>query len=395
MKYIGIILIGFIFGMNSCVPPDSEGYELRVRLQMPPETENVSPGGATVKLVNTNNGTTYTAQADAEGYALFHADYGIYRVTSQFNAYVGDLEYLFNGGIENIRLTPENSNAAGGITIALAGSRRSRIVIKEIYYAGCYDPNGKQYTKDTYISLYNNSDTAVSLDNLCIGTVALAVASKVSPWLTNVPDSLPIAYIGWRFPGQGNDHILGAGETVTIAVNAVNHTGAEYNHPNSVDLSKAGWAFYHPSLQGTDIATGVAPLYMFKKLLSMLFYPISFLGPGMILYRIPDISAEEYAANPAHIRKEPPKYTGVDYLMIHTSWVVDCVDCVEDATKQGFKRIPASLDAEATYLPSGKYSGRALRRKIAGNSNGRVVYQDTNNSFNDFEEVIPEMKPGS
>lgn len=395
MKYIGIILISLFLSVISCVPPDSKGYALQVRLQMPPETKDISLGGATVKLVNTNNGTVYTAQADAGGHVLFHADYGIYRITTQFNAYVGDMEYLFNGGAENIRLTPEDSNATEGITIALAGSQRSRIIIKEIYYAGCYDPNGKQYTKDTYISLYNNSDTTVSLDNLCIGMVAPVLANKVSPWLTNACDSLPIAYVGWQFPGQGNDYLLGAGATVTIAVNAVNHTGAEYNHPNSVDLSKAGWAFYHPSLQGTDIATGVAPLYMFKKLLSMLFYPMSFLGPGMVLYRIPDISAEEYAANPDHIRKEPPKYTGMDYLMIPTSWVVDCVDCVEDATKQGFKRIPTSLDAEATYLPSGKYSGRSLRRKIAGNSNGRIIYQDTNNSFNDFEEATPEMKPGS
>lgn len=392
MKSIVIILTGLFLGVISCVPPDSEGYALQVNLQMPSEMEDVSPEGVTVKLVNTSNGTRYTAQADAKGCALFHVDYGIYRVTTQFNAYAGDLEYLFNGGMENIRLTPENSNTTGEITVTLASSRRSRIVIKEIYYAGCYDPNGKQYTKDAYISLYNNSDTTVYLDRLCVGMVAPIVANKVSSWLTYAPDSLPVAYVGWQFPGEGNDYPLRAGVTVTIAVNAVNHTGPDYNHPNSVDLSKAGWAFYHSSLPGTDITAGVTPLYMFKKIGPLTFYPFSIMGSGMILYRIPGISAEQYAANSAHIRKEPPKFTGLDYLMIHTSWVVDCADCVEDATKQGFKRVPAFLDAEPAYLPSGKYSGRALRRKTAGNDNGRVIYQDTNNSFNDFEETIPEMK---
>lgn len=394
MKYIDAILIGFLLCIFSCISTDSEGYSLHIRLLMPPETEKVSLKGATVKLVNINNGTAYTAQSDAEGCVQFHADYGIYRVTTQFNTYIGDQEYLFSGGMENIRLTPENSNVTEDITVSLAGSRRSRIVIKELYYAGCYDPNGKQYIRDAYVSLYNNSDSTVWLDNLCIGIVAPIVAAKISPWLTYTPDSLPVAYIGWQFPGQGNDHSLDAGETVTIAVNAVNHTSTEYNHPNSVDLSKAEWAFYHPSLTGTDIATGVTPLYMFKSMIaSLTFYPMSIMGTGMILYRVPDIPAEEYAANPAHLGKEPPKYTGMDFLMIHTSWVIDCVDCVEDATKQGFKRVPTFLDAESAYLPSGKYSGRALRRKVAGTNNGRIIYQDTNNSFNDFEETIPEMKP--
>lgn len=393
MKYISVIFISLLLSLTSCISTDNEGYSLHIRLLMPPETEELSLKGASVKLVNINNGTAYTAQADAEGCVQFHVDYGIYRVTTQFNTYIGDLEYLFSGGMENIRLTPENSNVTENITVSLVGSQRSRIVIKELYYAGCYDPNGKQYIKDAYISIYNNSDSTVFLDNLCIGMAAPVVANKVSPWLTYSPDSLPVAFIGWQFPGQGNDHSIDAGETVTVAVNAVNHTGSEYNHPNSVDLSKAGWAFYHSSLTGTDIATGVTPLYMFKKLGPLTFYPISIMGPGMILFRIPDISPEQYAANPAHIGKEPPKYTGLDFLMIHTSWVIDCVDCVEDATKQGFKRVPAFLDAESTYLPSGKYSGRALRRKVAGNNNGRIIYQDTNNSFNDFEETIPEMKP--
>lgn len=392
MKYISTILMGLFLAFASCTPPDSKGYELQVRLQMPPEAEEVLPEGATVKLVNTNNGTTYTAQADTKGYALFHADYGIYRVMSQFSAYVGDKEYLFNGGMENIRLTPENSNIAGEVTVALVSSQRSRIIIKEVYYTGCTDPNGKQYPKDAYISLYNNSDATVWLDSLCVGTLAPLVATKISPWLTHTPDSLPVPFLGWQFPGQGNDTPLYAGETITIAINAVNHTSAEYNHPNSVDLSKSEWAFYHTSLTGQDIATGVTPLYLFKRLGPLTSYPFSIMGSGFILYRIPGVSAEQYAANPNHIRKEPPKYVGLDYLMIHTSWVVDCVDCVEDASKQGFKRAPAFLDAEPTYLPSGKYSGRSLRRKISGKSDERIIYQDTNNSFNDFEETTPEMK---
>lgn len=387
------ILIQLLFlTLMGCTPPSGEGMQLQVQLLMPEEYSRQSSAGTTVKLINTANGMVYTAQADASGNASFQAEYGTYRISAQLTLSTEDIDYLFNGGQENIRLTPKGSNISGPLIIPLKSSKTSRIIIKEIYYSGCYDENGKQYGKDSYISLYNNSDATVWLDSLCIGIVAPIVASKISPWITNNSDSLPIAYIGWQFPGTGEDYPLPPGATTTIAINAVDHTGPAYNHPNSVDLSKIEWAFYHPLLTGTDIAVGVKPLNMFLRIGTLNSYVFGIAGPSVVIYRIHGISAEQYVTNPANLQKEPPQYKGMDYIMIPTSWAIDCVDCVENATKQGFKRVPSFLDAESTYLPSGKYSGRSLHRKIAGNKNGRIIYQDTNNSFQDFEERVPELK---
>lgn len=381
-----------LFLTASCTLPSGEGCDLQVHLHMPGEYSKLTTEGTAVKLINTGNGTIYTSYANASGVATFHAEYGIYRLSAQLKFSTGDIEYLFNGGQENIRLTPQGNPVTGPLSITLNSSKRSRIIIKEIYYSGCYDDNGKQYIRDSYVSLYNNSDTTVWLDSLCIGTVAPIVANQVSPWLTHNADSLPISYMGWQFPGNGNEHPLEPGETTTIAINAVDHSGKEYNHPNSVNLSKAAWAFYHPSLTQQDISNGVALLNLFKKIGTPRSYTFTIAGTSLVIYRTRDISATAYGNNPANIRKAPPQFTGVDYLVIPSAWVVDGIDCVEDATKQGFKRLPSFIDAEAAYLPSGKYSGRSLHRRIAETRNGRIIYQDTNNSFNDLEETIPTMK---
>lgn len=391
-SYLSIFILFLL--LAGCVPPEGAGRQLYIQLQMPDEYEQFSSENTEVKLINMDNGTTYIAKANDRGIASFQAEYGIYRVTAQLKHHTEDAEYLFNGGQENIYLTSSRNTFPDSLIIQLTSSKLSFIIIKEIYYSCCYDNTGKEYMKDNYISLYNNSDETVWLDSLCIGTVAPLVANTISPWLTYCPDSLAISFIGWQFPGSGNDYPLLPGETTTIAVNAVNHTGDQYNHPNSIDLSKANWAFYHPSLTQEDIdfSKGVVPLNMFKRIGSLKSYTFTISGSGFVLYRIPNISAEEYAANPKNIRREPPQYTKLEYLMIPTDWALDCVDCVENTTKQGFKRFPSWLDAEPTWQPSGKYSARSLHRKVSGTKNGRIIYQDTNNSANDFEERIPAMK---
>lgn len=75
------------------------------------------------------------------------------------------------------------------------------------------------------------------------------------------------------------------------------------------------------------------------------------------------------------------------FLMIPAEWVLDCVECVGSAAQLTNKHVPASLDASACYLPMGNFQGYALRRKEKPQEDGRLVYQDTNNSADDFEVV--------
>lgn len=389
MKQI-LALLWIVLTM-ACSSPHGEGYRLYVQLKVPGDIALQTASGTEVKLINTDNGTTYRALADTNGLASFDAEYGIYRLSAQLTWQEDAFSaYLLNAGLENVLLTSGQGAGQDTIDIQLTNSPLSQIIIKEVYYSGCYDE--KQYAKDGYLSIYNNSDRTVWLDSLCVGTIGPGNATKISPWLTYTPDKLAVIFMGWQFPGSGHDYPLEPGQETVIAINAVNHCGNGYNHPNSVDLSTVDWAFYDTSLTMQDITPGVKPLNLFLSTSPAKSYMFGLTGAGFILYHIKETTATEYAGNPDNLSSEPPAYSGMKYLMIPANWIIDCVDCVGDATKQGFKRVPSYLDAESTYLPSGTYSGRSLHRKILENRDGRIIYQDTNNSANDFEERVPTRK---
>lgn len=382
------ILLLWLVATVSCTSPHGEGHRFWVRLQMPENSILSSPEGAEVRLVNNDNGTIYTATADATGLIAMDVEYGIYHLTAQLVWNESNTQHLFNAGQENLRLTTTADINNDTLTLSLAYSPLSILIIKEIYYAGCRDDNGKAYIRDAYVSICNNSLKTVWLDSLCIGAVAPITASQPSNWLRYTDSIIPISLAAWQVPGSGHDHPLPPGKATVIAVNAVDHTGKEYNHPNSVDLSHADWGFYHTSLSNNDIAAGVTPLHLFWKTGNSKGYSFAINGPSIVLFRIPGMTADEYAAHPGNILQEPNSASSSKYLVFPRKWVLDCVDCVPDATKRGCKRVHSSLDSEPTFLPSGTYSARSLHRKQTGIIDGQIIYQDTNNSMNDFEEKI-------
>lgn len=383
-----IILFLWLVAIVACNAPHGEGRRFWVRLQIPENSVLPSPEGTEVRLINNDNGTIYTATADATGMVALDVEYGIYRLTAQLVRNESNTQHLFNAGQENLHLTTTAGISNDTLTILLTYSPLSILIIKEIYYAGCLDNNGKSYIRDAYVSIYNNSQKTVWLDSLCIGTVAPVNAVQPSNWLKYADSIIPISLAAWQIPGSGHDHPLLPGKETVIAVNAVNHTGKDYNHPNSVDLSHVDWGFYHTSLSNNDIAAGVTPLHLFWKTGISQGYAFAIKGPCIVLFRIPGRTADEYAGYPGNILQEPHSVSSSKYLVFPREWVLDCVDCVPDATKRGCKRVHSSLDAEPTFLPSGTYSSRSLHRKQTGTVDGQIVYQDTNNSMDDFEEKI-------
>ena len=110
---------------------------------------------------------------------------------------------------------------------------------------------------------------------------------------------IPVADMTWQFPGSGKEYPLLPGAETTIATNAVDHTGGEYQHANSVDLSKVDWGFWHVSLSKQNIAPGVKPLNLLLNLNSTAWmYSFPVVGPTFMIFGFEGISAEEYINNP-------------------------------------------------------------------------------------------------
>lgn len=388
------LLATLVWTLSACGEEGGDFRTLRLRIVMPEGYEHITPSGRKVVLSGLGGEMRYEETTDASGTASFRVECGFYAARVHFVFRAADdpaanEEHIFSGRLEHLDLSPATSTEVTA-TLPLEQSRLSRLVIREVYYGGCRRADGKSYIKDSYIILHNNSEEAVSLDSLCLGTVAPVTSAKPSPWMLYTDmKRLPVNMMGWQFVAEDKERLmLPPGGSVTVAMHAVNHRGEGYNQPNSVDLSQVGWGFWDAGLQHA-ISPGVQPLRLFwKGQATQKAYSFAVTGSTFFLYRIAGRRAEVYAAEAENIETEPHATSAIlRFLMIPTEWVLDCVECVGSAAQLTNKHVPASLDASACYLPMGNFQGYALRRKMKQQEDGRVIYQDTNNSAEDFEVV--------
>lgn len=267
------------------------------------------------------------------------------------------------------------------------------LIIKEIYYGGCIGENGNEYMADQYVTLFNNSDETIYLDGLCVAVID-PMGSIESPWMKYTDMArIPVNDLAWQFPGSGNEYPLLPRTGTTIATNAINHIGEERQYPNSVDLSTADWRFWDESLGRQDNTSDVTPMKLISKLNPTVdLYLLSTIDPAFMVFSIQGTTTEAYVNNPDNLEHRPQSSNQHNrHLMIPKEWVIDCIDCVKNQ-QQSLKRVPDELDNGAAYIPDGPYSGKSLVRKSSFTPDGQIVYQDTNNSAEDFRESIPEFK---
>lgn len=385
-----LLLTSLLITLFSCSEKeDNIPCAVNIQLVAPSDYTDLPYNEIKVVLTNKNQGTSYSATCSTTGMASFRVERGYYTVTTHYQTLSG---LIFSGRLELLELLSEKREET--VSLQLTRSETNALVIKEIYYAGCLGREGEGYKADQYITLYNNSDEVLYLDGLCIAVVDPA-ANIESPWMKYTDmKRIPVNDLAWQFPGNGKEHPLQPGKETTIATNAVNHTGGDYQHANSIDLSKVDWAFWDSSLSRQDITPGVRPLKLFSNLNpNVWMYALPAIGPTIMVFRIAGVTAEEYAANPDN-RENKPQYPVKTkfFLMIPQEWVIDCIECVENADRLSYKRVPNELDNGATYLPNGLYSGESIIRKSSIAKDGRIIYQDTNNSANDMVPSIPTLK---
>ena len=88
------------------------------------------------------------------------------------------------------------------------------------------------------------------------------------------------------------------------------------------------------------------------------------------------------------------------YAKIPIRYVLDAVEAIDNESKMNAKRLPGVLDAGITWVGA-TYNGLGVCRKLSldeqGNplqrENGAYIYQDTNNSTDDFERgILPVLR---
>lgn len=385
------LLVVWMGIMHSCTGEEGSPCRVDIRL-LPPAGYSALPSGEmTVTLTNKSHGVSYASQSSAEGLASFSVECGYYTVSVHYQSASG---VIFSGRIESLPLLSPSDGGATVVELRLSRSQTHALVIKEVYYGGCMGRLGEEYQADQYLTIYNNSTGTLYLDGLCIAVVDPASLLE-SPWMKYTDmKKIPVNDIAWQFPGSGRDYPLPPGGETTVAVNAVNHTGGEYGHVNSVDLSKVDWGFWDAGLKRQDIEAGVTPLKLISNLNpNLIMYAFPVVGPTIIVFGMEGVKAEEYVADITNRAPRPQSANRTrQYLMIPWEWVVDCVECVESINQVTNKRVPDELNHTPVYMPQGLYGGKSVVRKKKIADDGRVVYQDTNNAAEDFEVSLPLLK---
>lgn len=282
------------------------------------------------------------------------------------------------------------------------------LLIEEVYFTGSPIEGSTSPSMDQYIKLTNNADHVVYADRVMFvtsfitGTITSVGAYYEYPALE---DGLAVENM-YVIPGDGDDHPLQPGESLVLALAAIDYTNSYEDdgetvegNPNAFDLSHADFEFYDENEYWPDTDNpDVENLEIWFKASATI---TTLHSRGFESYAICLPPYNEDADSILSNRHWTGTYTFYfneyviprsldtqDVWVIPGEWVLDAVNCsLKDSWYQN--PWPSAFDAGWTYC--GEYDGdpnrfgKSVRRKDV---NGKLA--DTNVSTNDF---IPNATP--
>jgi hypothetical protein len=384
-KFFLIVLILSGITIISCKKDGAKLYDVKVTVAYPAGYTVSDLSKIKVTMKNVLTAREDTARTDNTGVANFKLEAGAYTLSATTKS----TDFAFNGIKDNLTVAPVIANVTNSFSLTLeAVALKGGLVFKEIYYTGSQTSTGGSYYSDQFHEIYNNSDSVIYLDGLCIGCLE-PTSSTADVWVKTdgtVDDNLPVTFHAWMFPGTGKTNPLQPRTSIVLAQDGINHKTDPNGNPLSpVNLANAQFETY-VAASGKDTDTPGVPnlTLMYTTSTTMFDWLSSVSGAAIILFRIPTgLDYTSFVNNPANFKTKPGTSSTTQYFMVNKSWVIDAVEEVQaDPTKQ-YKRLPTSLDAGKVYCSS-SYNSKSIRRKVDKIINGKVVYKDTNNSTVDF-----------
>jgi len=392
-----------------------------------------SKAGFEVQLRNTQTNSIFIEKTNAEGTATFSVTPGIYEATATKKELTGhNVYYIYNGTSGQIAVRKDVSTP---VSMEMRKARTSQVVIKELYNGGCMKDDGVTFFQyDKSFILYNNGDQAVSLSNLCMGFCAPANAHATN---RNYTDDGKLTYEAegfipcwngvWYFPNtltiepysQVVVNICGAIDNTQTVSASVNYANADYYcmyDPES--------GYYNTNYYPTPSALIPSSHYLKAVIMGLgNGWPFSMSSPAFVVFQTPEgTNPREYCTNSENLW-----YSGGDVKQtnacakVPNDWIVDAIEVFSSDYKEGsLKRLTADIDAGYVWLTN--RHGHTLYRNVdqqatealeenagklvynyqlgvdgstdpssidaeASLKNGaHIIYQDTNNSTNDFHE---------
>ena len=219
-----------------------------VTLEIPANLENTVLTNAVATLTNVQTKQAYTVEGsffvkDGNDYKIMleNLEAGTYNI-----AVNGHLDFTLNGvaGQKDFEVSSENvvlSTTATSMKMTVSTfTAQGGFVISEIFFTGTSTSEGKSYSGDQYIIITNNSDVTLYADSIAVLESAFLTTAKedYTPDIMSTHFSVQACYM---IPGTGRSVPVEPGESLTLAINAIDHTTEQ---PNSINLTGADFEFF-------------------------------------------------------------------------------------------------------------------------------------------------------
>ncbi len=399
IKHIfGLLSFAVVFILSACSYDEHlDTYDVEVRLSEAIES-------AKVEMTN-NIGKSFDAVTDANGIAHFQLPAGIYSVSASKVTEENYFKRICNGSLSDIAIGKSNTDIALPVKVTLMQTSNP-ILIKEIYCGGCQKNDGSgKFTMDKCIIIYNNSSETVSLDNMGFGIIEPYNAeapthSFLSDGKLDYADQdwIPALNGIWYFQNGSTIapyselvvNVHGAIDNTKTYNNSINYANKDYYCMYDVESASSDGAKYANTLYYPSPAEVIPTSHYLKavKYGKGNAWAMSQTSPAVILFQTKDITPREFGEQNSNIIYPKGKEGNIVYacLKVPREWVVDAVEIFNSSSLANCKkRLTPDLDNGSVSMLGGY--GHSVIRKVEKQVDGHNVYQDTNNSTNDFYEA--------
>lgn len=374
--------------------------EAKIQLNMPSDYQYVSMDSIVITAKNQYTGytSTYTPDSSAsvsvmleEGVYTFEANVSFTVDTVFSDGTTGNCLVNIVGITQNVSIKETVVGLFTPVAIDMLASvinPEGGWVIKEIFYAGAKSvlDTTKAYNYGQFIEIYNNSNMVLYADGLSIGETQLNNSDNNSGiYDAEINDSTYLRTM-YTIPGNGTTYPVQPGNSILIAPQPILHDSCA----PSIDLRMSDFQWYDKT-NGLTIDVPEVPNLIRHYSYSATVWILRVNGAATFaLFKIPGLDST-YVDNHYEERLNNKGTLKVKSVSVSNSNIIDVVETRE--TKFTGKMVSVALDAGyvESYVTK---TGKSIRRKVKEvKSDGRVVYQDTNNSTDDFlADVDPQPK---
>ena len=432
MKKIFYLLMASLALIAVSCDPDKKQQRVEVSVQLVKDGENFAEAGPL-----TGQSTTFEAETNAAGCAMFTVTVGVYSASTSFKKSIDGILLNYNGSVAVAAV-------AGGenvYSLNLTESKTSQLIIKELYNGGSTSEvvqedgttKSVSFQNDKYIIVYNNSDTEVDASRMGL---AMAQISPIKVAATYPIDEegviqyekegwTPASYAIWWFQNGTQVKIAPYSQIVISIQGAVDNT---QTYPASVDLSHADYCLYDLETSFVNPAHYPAPSANIPES----HYMKTFVFGTGNAWPFPNLSATPFLLIPdegtdlQEFVKNAGNYSNLgsnlstNFVKIPSEWVLDGLEIWGNTNEStNFLRLPSqvnvgykvltnklgystyrNVDKAATEAIEGNkgllvynYSGAVnaddtdpsgIDAEASIAAGAKIVYMDTNNSVKDF-----------